>query len=103
MTEPDGYIAPFPERSMIGRRSAETIRVDRDRIDDCRRPECWRTKETLAEAGSSIDVSGLFVELLVLRATMGIRFLVSMTTWFGQVGLFPNSVFTVGGSLQRHP
>ncbi len=45
---------------MIGGCSAEPIRVDRDRIDDCERPTV-RTKLPLAQAGLSIDVSGLFL------------------------------------------
>jgi hypothetical protein len=44
---------------MIGGCSAEPIRVDRDRIDDCKRPTV-RTKLPLAQAGLSIDVFGLF-------------------------------------------
>ena len=44
---------------MIGGRSAETIRVVRDRIDDCKQPRCRNVKITLAAAGPSIDVSGL--------------------------------------------
>jgi len=45
---------------MIGGRSAETIRVVRDRIDDCKQPRCRNVKITLAAAGPSIDVFGLF-------------------------------------------
>jgi len=48
---------------MIGGRSAETIRVVRDRIDDCQQPRCRNVKITLAAAGPSIDVSGLGEEL----------------------------------------
>jgi hypothetical protein len=44
---------------MIGGCSAEPIRVDRDRIDDCKRPTV-RSKLPLAQARLSIDVSGLF-------------------------------------------
>ena len=46
---------------MIGGCSAEPIRVDRDRIDDCKRPTV-RTKLPLAQAGLSINVSGLMLE-----------------------------------------
>ena len=48
---------------MIGGRSAETIRVVRDRIDDCKQPRCRNVKITLAAAGPSIDVSGLLMRL----------------------------------------
>src|SRR5262245_59801977 len=47
---------------MIGCRSAETIRVHRDRIDDCRQPTSPH-QLPLAQAGLSIDVFGLLVRL----------------------------------------
>ena len=73
---------------MIGGRSAETIRVDRDRIDDCRQPVS-PLQLSLAQAGLSIDVSGLWCGALRLRARMGIRAhptLTKRTTSKGQAG-----------------
>jgi hypothetical protein len=69
MIEPDEYIARLRERQMIGCRSAETIRVDRDRIDDCRQPT-GPHQLRLAQAGLSIDVFGLSMQPFWLLALM---------------------------------
>jgi hypothetical protein len=73
---------------MIGSRSAETIRVERDRIDDCRQP-LRPLQLPLAQAGLSIDVSDLLRRALMLRAKMGIR-VISATTTLPLLGAFGN-------------
>jgi len=58
---------------MIGGRSAETIRVVRDRIDDCKQPRCRNVKITLAAAGPSIDVSGPLVRRCMAAGHSALR------------------------------
>ena len=89
------------ERLMIGGRSAETIRVHRDRIDDCRQPT-GPHRLSLAQAGLSIDVSGLWLERCVAPGHNGYQRAVDLITGQASIGPKGSPVFDRAGKTVLH-
>jgi len=86
---------------MIGGRSAETIRVHRDRIDDCRQPT-GPHRLSLAQAGLSIDVSGLWLERCVAPGHNGYQRAVDLITGQASIGPKGSPVFDRAGKTVLH-